>query len=54
VDQFFDPVQFDAYRYLGYESAKTMIDAVQLAKTIANPQEIADEYCASARAGDIT
>jgi hypothetical protein len=54
VDQFFDPVQFDAYRYLGYESAKTMIDEVKLTRTIAKPQEIADEYCASAAAGDIT
>ncbi|OCK54829.1 patatin-like phospholipase family protein [Bradyrhizobium sp. LMTR 3] len=53
VDQFFDPIQFDAYRYLGYESARTMIDEVKLARTIAKPQEIADEYCASARA-DIT
>ncbi len=30
VDQFFDPDQFDAYRYLGYEAAKTMIDSLDL------------------------
>ena len=54
VDQFFDPVQFDAYRYLGYEIAKTMIEAVKLTETIAKPEEIVDAYCAPVRDANIT
>lgn len=44
ADQFFDPAQFDAYRYLGYESAKRMITNLELATRIAIPASIVERY----------
>lgn len=44
VDQFFDPDQFDAYRFLGYESALQMIQVLKLQQTIASRETIIDEY----------
>jgi hypothetical protein len=47
ADQFFDPDQFDAYRYLGYESALRMIASLDLATTIAVPASIVTRYRAN-------
>lgn len=47
VDQFFSPDQFDAYRYLGYESGLQAIQKLQLVQTISNPKSIIAQYCAS-------
>jgi hypothetical protein len=47
VDQFFDPVQFDAYRYLGYAAAITTIKALELDSTIGVPAEIIKKYKAT-------
>jgi len=44
ADQFFDPDQFDAYRFLGYESAMQMIQALDLQKTITCWKDVVDEY----------
>jgi hypothetical protein len=44
ADQFFDPDQFDAYRFLGYESAMQMIQALDLRKTITCWKDVVDEY----------
>ena len=48
ADQFFDPDQFDAYRSLGYQSARHMIESLDLATTIATPGSIVTRYCADA------
>jgi hypothetical protein len=50
ADQFFDPDQFDAYRYLGYESAKQMIENLDLVTTIADPASIVQKYCTTVAA----
>jgi hypothetical protein len=47
VDQFFNPDQFDAYRYLGYESGLQAIEKLQLVKTISDPKSIIAQYCAN-------
>lgn len=44
VDQFFDPDQFDAYRFLGYESGLLAIKELDLAKNIRKPSEILSRY----------
>jgi Patatin-like phospholipase len=44
ADQFFDPDQFDAYRFLGYESAMQMIQALDLQRTITCWKDLVDEY----------
>ncbi len=45
VDQFFNPDQFDAYRYLGYESGLQLIKALRLETTIGEPAAIIAQYC---------
>jgi Patatin-like phospholipase len=50
VNQFFDADQFDAYRYLGYESASRLVTTLQLATTIGQPSEIIKQYRASVAA----
>ena len=40
IDQFFDLDQFDAYRYLGYDAAMSMIDKLNLTVTIATPEKL--------------
>jgi hypothetical protein len=52
VDQFFNPDQFDAYRYLGYESGLQAIEKLQLVKTISDPKAVIAQYCASKIAPD--
>lgn len=47
VDQFFNPDQFDAYRYLGYESGLQAVEKLQLVKTISDPKSIITQYCAA-------
>jgi hypothetical protein len=49
VDQFFDPDQFDAYRFLGYESAVQMIEALDLQSSITNWKAVAREYAKHSR-----
>lgn len=49
VDQFFDPDQFDAYRFLGYESALQMIAALDLQATISNRAAVMREYAKHSR-----
>jgi hypothetical protein len=44
VDQFFDPDQFDAYRYLGYEIGCQAISDLKLAATIGQPAAIVEQY----------
>jgi hypothetical protein len=44
VDQFFDPDQFDAYRFLGYESGLQMIRELDLQKSIRDWQTVASKY----------
>ncbi|MDF3813457.1 hypothetical protein [Rhodopseudomonas sp. BAL398] len=44
VDQFFDPDQFDAYRYLGYDGACELIKALQLNTTLGRPDDIVAAY----------
>jgi hypothetical protein len=44
VDQFFDPDQFDAYRYLGYEIGCQAISDLKLATTIGQPAAIVEQY----------
>jgi hypothetical protein len=44
ADQFFDPDQFDAYRFLGYESAIQMVTALDLQKSITCWRAVVDEY----------
>jgi hypothetical protein len=44
VDQFFDPDQFDAYRFLGYESALRMITALDLQNSSSNWATVMQEY----------
>lgn len=34
IDQFFDPDQFDAYRYLGYDIGRRVIDSLALTRTL--------------------
>jgi hypothetical protein len=48
VDQFFNPEQFDAYRYLGFESASQLIEALRLTTTIESPAAIIAQYCGTA------
>lgn len=40
IDQFFDPDQFDAYRYLGYDIGRRVIDNLALTRTLANADQI--------------
>jgi hypothetical protein len=40
IDQFFNPDQFDAYRYLGYDAAMSMISALELMKSIDDPSSL--------------
>jgi hypothetical protein len=47
VDQFFDPVQFEAYRDLGYRSCSRMIQELDLERTISARELIQDEYSKS-------
>jgi Patatin-like phospholipase len=54
ADQFFDPDQFDAYRSLGYESARHMIESLDLATTIATPTSIVTRYCTDVAADATT
>ena len=44
VDQFFDPDQFDAYRFLGYESARQMIETLDLPDTITGCAAVIAKY----------
>jgi hypothetical protein len=44
VDQFFDPDQFDAYRFLGYESGVQMIRDLDLQNSIEDWQAVATKY----------
>ena len=44
VDQFFDQDQFDAYRYLGYDTALQLIANLQLEETIGSSDEIWKTY----------
>jgi hypothetical protein len=44
ANQFFDPQQFDAYRYLGYRSAQRMIEELDLPNTMASADNIAERY----------
>jgi hypothetical protein len=44
IDQFFDQDQFDAYRYLGYDTAQQLIEALDLTKTIGNKDDILNKY----------
>jgi hypothetical protein len=44
ADQFFDPQQFDAYRYLGYQSAQRMIAELALPNTIVSAADIVEQY----------
>jgi hypothetical protein len=44
VDQFFDQDQFDAYRFLGYDTASQLIDKLQLADTMASADAIWKTY----------
>jgi hypothetical protein len=48
ADQFFNPDQFDAYRFLGYESTLRMVDGLDLAITIMDPAAIGKKYCEDA------
>jgi hypothetical protein len=41
IDQFFNPDQFDAYRYLGYDAAISMINALELVTSIDDPSSLA-------------
>jgi hypothetical protein len=43
-DQFFDPQQFDAYRYLGYQSAQRMITELDLTNTMVSADNVAEQY----------
>jgi hypothetical protein len=49
VDQFFDLDQFDAYRYLGYDAAKSMIKDLELTKTIGTPMNLLKPLTTPAR-----
>jgi hypothetical protein len=49
ADQFFDPDQFDAYRFLGYESATQMIQALDLQNTITNWRAVTTRYADHSR-----
>ncbi|WP_407152382.1 patatin-like phospholipase family protein [Bradyrhizobium sp. ORS 86] len=51
VDQFFDADQFDAYRYLGYDAAKLMIETLELRTSIAKPDCLRQRQPASGTAG---
>ena len=44
IDQFFDQDQFDAYRYLGYDTGVRAIDSLKLTATISDPAEIWKTY----------
>jgi hypothetical protein len=44
ADQFFSPDQFDAYRNLGAAGARKVIDTLDLASTIGDPQAIFNTY----------
>jgi hypothetical protein len=44
VDQFFDQDQFDAYRYLGYDTGLRVIDNLQLPTTLANADNVWTTY----------
>jgi hypothetical protein len=44
ADQFFDPQQFDAYRYLGYQSAQRMIAELDLTNTMVSSDNVAEQY----------
>jgi hypothetical protein len=48
ADQFFDPDQFDAYRFLGYESAIQMMNALNLQNSITGWKTVVDEYAKQA------
>jgi hypothetical protein len=49
ADQFFDPDQFDAYRFLGYESATQMIQALDLQNTITDWRAVTTRYADHSR-----
>ena len=44
VNQFFDPDQFDAYRFLGYESGLQMIGELDLQNSIKDDQTVVRKY----------
>jgi hypothetical protein len=44
VDQFFDPDQFDAYRFLGYESGVQMVRDLDLKNSIQDWRAVARKY----------
>ena len=44
VDQFFDQDQFDAYRYLGYDTGLRVIDTLQLPTTFGNADGVWTTY----------
>ena len=44
ADQFFDPQQFDAYRYLGYQSAQRMIAELALPATMVSAGAIVEQF----------
>lgn len=44
IDQFFDPDQFDAYRYLGYDIGQRVIDSLRLTTTISDADNIWQTY----------
>jgi hypothetical protein len=46
IDQFFDPDQFDAYRYLGYDIGRRVIDNLALTRTLASADDIWRTYMA--------
>ncbi len=43
-DQFFDQIQFEAYRELGHSAAKTVIDDAKLKKIVATREELASAF----------
>ena len=44
IDQFFDQDQFDAYRYLGYDTAQQLIEDLDLETTMGNKDDILNRY----------
>lgn len=44
VDQFFDQDQFDAYRYLGYDTALQVINSLQLKSSMLNADKLWETY----------
>ena len=52
VDQFFDQDQFDAYRYLGYDTASQVIEKLDLVETLGSADAIWTTYGSLREAAD--